>query len=352
MIITGKDIDLGLLPITHHAELNSGKYISIGCMVSKHPDTGIPNVGVYRHEVKGKDKLGCMVNPANHGAYIARRSAELGKTMEVAIFIGHHPAVVLGAMTRGDINLNELEIMGGLLGEPLEVVRGETVDLPVPAHAEVVIEGVIDPRNMVTDGPFAEYLGYYGEGNKPCYLIDVTAITMRRDAIYHDLDPAHREHVLSCVLGLESGAYDAVKRVVPTVQAVHIFPSASSFVFAGVCIRKRVPGEGVLAGMMAIGDPAIKGALVVDEDIDIFNEQEALWAAGTRVVADQDIHTMPRILGAHLDPTTYDETRLKRGPMLTKVVIDATKPVGLPFSTRITPPKDLWESMKLADYVK
>ena len=103
--------------------------------------------------------------------------------MEVVIFIGHHPAVVLGALSRGSQDTNELEIMGGLLEEPLQVTSAETVDIPVPAHAEIAIEGVIDPQNMVTDGPFAEYLGYYGEGDKPCYLIKITAMTMRRDAI-------------------------------------------------------------------------------------------------------------------------------------------------------------------------
>lgn len=353
VVLQGKDVNLGLLPIIHHAELNSGKYISIGSMICKDPDTGIPNVGVYRHEVKGKDKLGCMINPAHHGAYIARRYAELGKPMEVVIFIGHHPAAILGSLAVGGIAMNELEVMGGLLGEPLPVTSAETVELPVPADAEIAIEGIIDPRNMTTDGPFAEYTGYYGEGMKPCYLIQVTAITMRKNAIYLDLDPAHREHNLSGVLLFESSVYDAVKRAVPTVKAVHFPPSGGCVLHIYVSIKKRVQGEGKFAGLTALtGQPNAKLVVVVDEDIDVYNEEEVLWAIATRVVGDKDISIIPQVTGAHLDPTAYDETRLERGSMVSKVIIDATKPVDLPFATRITPPQDVWNSMKLEDYLR
>ncbi len=352
VILRGKDVDLSLLPITHHAVLNSGKYISIGCMICKDPETGIPNVGIYRHEVKGKDKLGCMLNPAHNAAYIARRYAELGKPMEVVIFIGHHPAAIIGACATGSLDMNELEIMGGLLGEPLQVTPAETVDIPVPAHAEVAIEGVIDTRNMVTDGPFAEYTGYYGEGNKPCYLIQVTGITMRKDAIYHDLDPAHREHNFSSVLPFESAIYDVVKRAVPAVKAVHMPSSGTCVYHIYVSIKKRVPGEGKFAGLTALtGQPNTKLVVVVDEDVDIYNEEEVLWAIATRVVGDKDISIIPGVTGAHLDPTAYDETRLKRGPMTSKIIIDATKPVDLPFATRITPPQELWDSMNLDKYI-
>lgn len=352
IIMRGQDVDLGLLPITHHALLDSGKYITIGCMLCKDPETGILNVGVYRHEVKGKDKLGLMINPANHAAYIARRHAELDKPLEVVIFIGHHPAAILGAFTRGDATTNELDVIGGLLGNPLQVTPAETVDLPVPAFAEIAIEGVIDPRNLTTDGPFAEYTGYYGEGMKPCYLIQVTAITMRKDAIYHDLDPAHREHNLAGLLPKESSFYDVIKRAVPTVKAVHLPPSGTCVYHVYVSIKKRIAGEGRLAALAAItAANGVKTAVVVDEDIDVYNEQEVLWAIATRVEGDQDITVIPRVLGAHLDPTAYDETRLKRGYMTSKVIVDATKPADLPFPVRITPPEDLASKITLDDYL-
>lgn len=352
IILRGEDVDLSLLPIIHHAEGDAGKYVTIGFTICKDPDTGVLNTGVYRHEVKGKNQLALQVAPAHHGGQIAMRYAELGKPMEVVICIGHHPAVVLGSMAEGSLDMNEFEVMGALLGESLEMTAAETVDLPVPAHAEIVIEGVIDASKMITDGPFAEYTHYYG-GVQPAYLINVTGITMREDAIYHDLDPAHQEHNLAMVLGSESIVYDAVKRVVPGVQAVHVPPSGTCYYHTYVSIKKRVEGEGKLAGLAALtGMFPTKLAVVVDDDIDIYNEQEVLWAIATRIVGDEDISIISRVTGELLDPLAYDETRLKRGHMMSKVIIDATKPTGLPFPTRITPPKDLWASMKLDDYLQ
>ena len=357
VILCGNDVNLGLIPIIHHAELDSGKYITIGCMICKDPDTGIPNVGIYRHELKGKDKLGCTTNPAHHGAYIARRYAELGKSMEVAIFIGHHPAVTMGAVSRGSLDMNELELMGGFLGEPLVVTQAETVDLPIPADAEIVIEGRINPNNKVSDGPFAEWLGYYGL-KIHCYLIEVTCITMRKDAIYQDLAPSQREHNLATTLGSTSAIYESVKNVVPTVKNVFLPFSGRSLMTSYISIAKRVPGEGVRAGLAAVNCSvdATRTAVVVDEDIDVYNEEEVLWAINTRVVPDDDIVILPRVTGCALVPTSYDEERIKKegtgGPMNTKMVIDATKPVNIPFPTRVNPTHELWENMRLEDFLK
>jgi 2,5-furandicarboxylate decarboxylase 1 len=205
---------------------------------------------------------------------------------------------------------------------------------------------------MYTDGPYSEWTGYYGPV-LDCYLINVTAITMRKDAIYHDLDPSHWEHNFLCMIGAQNGAYEAVKAVVPTVKSVAFPRSGGGLIICYVSIKKRVPGEGKRAGWAAVNAyQSTNIAVVVDEDIDVYNEEEVLWAVATRCTADQDIDIVPRMLGGKLVPTSYDETRQKRGPMASKMVIDATMPVEQPFATRITPPKDLWERMKLEDYVK
>lgn len=352
VVMRGKDIDLSLLPIIHHKELDSGKYITIGCLLCKDPDTGIPNVGVYRHEVKGKDKLSGQIASIKHGGYISRRYAELGKPMEVVIFLGHHPLVVLAACAGGPLGMNELELAGSLLEETLLVTQGETVDLPVPAFAEIAIEGVIDTRQFVSDGPFAEYTDYYGDVDPLCRLIQVTAITMRKDAIYHDLDPGHREHNLALVLSAESATYEAVKRVVPTLKAVH-FPLSGARHHIYISIKKTLQGQGKLAGLAAFtGHLLAKLAVVVDEDVDVYNEEEVLWAVATRMQGDRNIAIIPGVTGSQLDPGSYDETRINRGIMTTKVIIDATKPVGQPFPTRIMPNRQLWDSMKLENYLK
>ena len=353
VILKGEDVDLGILPLTRHGMLDSTKYITIGCTISKHPDTGIPNVGIYRHEVKGKNKLGLGTHPGHHIAYIARRHAELKMPMEVAIFIGHHPAVILGSQAEGAIDLNEMEVMSGLLGEPLLVTSAETVDLEVPAWAEIIIEGVLDPTHTTIDGPFAEYTGYYGEkGGRTVYIMNVTAITMRKDAIFHDLDPGHREHSLLHTLFRESAVYEAVKKVVPTLQAVNLPLSACCSHHIYLSIKKRIQGEGKLAAMAALtAFHNNKVAIVVDDDIDVYDEQQVLWAVATRVRADKNISMIPGVAASELDPTSYDETGINRGHMNTKLIIDATRPVTTPFSIRLGPPEDLWKSMKMGDYV-
>jgi 2,5-furandicarboxylate decarboxylase 1 len=356
IVLRGKDIDLGLLPILKHAESNSGKYMTINPLICKDPVTGILNAGDYRHELKGKDELGCYINANNHGAIIARRHGELGKLMEVVIFSGHHPAVILGACQPGAFEMNELEVMGGLLGEPLRVTPAETVDLPVPADAEIAVEGILDPNDWVTDGPFSEFLGYYGE-EMPCYRIKVTAITMRKDAIYLDLDPAHREHNLAMVMPMETTLYNGVKSVIPGLKAVRLPPSGSCASHAYISMKPGVPGEAKRAALAAIvAVREIKLAVVVDEDIDIYNDEEVLWAINTRVRGDLDIDIIPGVIGCRLDPSgPYDEISRHRsdvGNMTTKVIIDATKPVRAYFPTRITPNKELWASMNLNDYLK
>ena len=352
VVLRGEDAYLGLLPITHNSALDSGKYITIGNMICRDPDTGIYNAGVYRFEVRGGNELACMIIPTHHGNLIAERYAEMGKEMEIVIFLGHHPAVVLASMHRGLQDVNELELMGGLLGEPLRVTRCETVDLPVPADAEIAIEGVIDPRQMITDGPFGEFTGHYGD-SKQAYLIKVKAITMRQDAIYHDLDSAHPEHNLACIFGLESPIYDAVKKVIPTVKAVHCPPSGLSIFHVYVSIKKTAPGQGKLAAIAALSalTHCTKTCIVVDDDIDVFDEKEVLFAVATRMVPGRDISIIENGGGHHLDPAAMDETRLGKGEIQDYLIIDATKPLTLPTFTRITPPEDLWKKMKLEDYV-
>ncbi len=352
VVQTGGEVDLTKLPIVHHAEGDSGKYISVGCLVVRDPDTGILNAGMYRHELQGTDRIGCMFNPAHHAGYIYRRCKELGKRMEAVLFIGHHPAAILGTLVHGAMDVDEFELMGGLLDEPLGVVPAETVDLPVPAFAEIAIEGYLDPAEETTDGPFAEYTGFYGPAKDPIGLMQVTAVTMRSDAIYHDLDPAHPEHNLAGVLSFGNRVYDSVKNLVPTVTGVYLPASGACAFTVYVSIKKRVPGEGMSAGLAAIAaNSDIKIAVVVDDDIDIYDEQQVLWAIATHVEADKGLAVIPNAVGAHLNPAAYGEIRTEKGPMNTKMVIDATRPATLPFAERIRPHQETWDRIRLEDYI-
>lgn len=352
VILTGADVDLGILPITVHNELDAGRYISAGVTVVKDPDTGVHNGGIYRLQVQEKDQLGFFVNPGHHAYLITQAYKDLGKNMEVAVVIGHHPCFTMAGVSKLEGFGGEYEVAGGLLGESLEVVKGETVGLMVPAEAEIVIEGVLDPTKARDEGPFGEWPRYYtGVGDRP--FIKVTAITMRKDTIYQDLMAAHNEHNMLGALPRMGSLLRRVREVLPTVKAVNLPLSGGGRAFCYISLRKRSDGEPKQAAFAALcTDINIKHVVLVDEDINVFNEQEVLWAVATRFEADKDLIIMPNCIGAHLIPTAYDITRSKHGIMQTKLIFDATMPAKpTPFPKRADVPRHVEEKINLAEYL-
>ena len=282
VILKDKNADLDLLPIPKHAEKNSGRYMTMNPFICKDPETGIHNAGIYRHEVRGKQELAAQIHPSNHGAVISRKYLKRGEHMECAIFSGHHPAAIFGACQAGPLDMDEYEVMGGLMGEPLRLTQAETVDLLIPADAEIVVEGILDPNDWITDGPFCEFLGYYGE-KMPAYRMKVKCITMRKDPIYLDLDGSHREHPMSMMLPLEATITQVVERVVSNLKAVHFPPSGNCSHHCYISIKKEVQGEAKRAALAAIAMvPFIKHVVVVDEDVVALRQQPGGFTADTR----------------------------------------------------------------------
>lgn len=353
VIMKGDEVDLSILPILTHNELDAGPYITAGVAIVKDPDTGKQNCGIYRHQFQGKNKLGFMINPAHHANYIWHRHNELDKPMDVAIVIGHHPAFVMSAVSKLPGLGGEMEVCGGLMQEPLEVVKGETVDLLVPAHAEIVIEGKVPPHITEHEGPFGEWPWYYGAARKSNF-INVTAVTMRRKPIFQDIFSAHPEHNVVGALPRMGSLYRRIKEVVPSLKAVNLPISAGSRAACYISIKKRADGEPKQAAFAALAtETDIKHVYVVDDDINVFNEIEVLWAVATRFEADRDLIVMPNCLGAHLNPTAYDVTRLKHGPMQTKLIFDATRPAPpAEFPVRAVVPKEVMKRINLADYIE
>jgi 2,5-furandicarboxylate decarboxylase 1 len=350
----GDDVTLDRFPITKQAQLNSGKYVPIGLTILRDPDNGRINVGVYRQEVKGPKRLACMIVSSHHGAAIARRYAELGEKMPVVTIIGHHPATAIAAAsTRPQTIEDEFQFIGGILGESLEVTRGLTVDLPVPARAEICIEGIIDPLQIESEGPFSEGAGYYGEG-KPCYVAQLTAISMRKDAIYHDLNPVHQEHNLVGLLQRELNLWGRVEAAGVDVRSVHIGPDGQcGKVIMYIAIRKKNPDDARKAGEAAVSGDFAKVAIVVDDDIDVFDQGEVLWAVATRS-NDTDILTAvpTRNTGPAEDVAGLNSDGGRLAPLTSKLIIDATRPIGKVKNVRVVPPHDVWERLKLEDCFK
>lgn len=319
--------------------------------IVRDPETGLINCGVYRQMVKSKNELSMRMAEATYGYDLYHKAWKEGKTLETVTFVGHHPACIFGGLSRKfGAGINELDVSGGIAGEPLEIVKCETIDLEVPAYSEIVIEGVMRPGNVVKEGPFGEHSFYYGTGST-VPIHEVTAITYRKDAIYLDLFNGHRDHPMSMLLPRQSILFKRLKQVVPQTIAVR-YADDTRFV-AYVQVRNDFDGLGKNTGLAALGiDPLIKIAVIVDEEVNINDESQIMWAIATRTrQADKDIHVIPDALIDDIPGGYSPASRGERGFLTSKIIIDATKPVLLPFPEIADPPKEIWEKINIADYL-
>src|SRR3989442_965382 len=199
------------------------------------------------------------------------------------------PAIALGALAIGSIDEDERGIMGGLLGEPLELVKCQTSDVLVPAHAEIVLECEILPRQRTPEGPFGEFTGY-SLGERQREVVRVNAITHRRDAIFQDITVAHLDHMLLSTIPMEANLFRAVRAMVPSVKAVRVPGPFTCF----VSIEQRISGQGKNAILAAFGaDLYMKRVVVVDDDVDVFDDRQGNWATPPRCHPAPDLPTIP-----------------------------------------------------------
>ena len=353
VVETGERADVTKLPQIIHCGEDAGPYISSGVVIAKDPDTGLYNAGIYRIQKVGPRKLRIYPGEYSHLWHLHRKQEERNLPLDVAIVIGHYPTLYMASQYRGPLDTDEIEVAGGLAQEPIRMTPSETLDLDVPADAEIVIEGRILPHIREEEGPFGEFTWYLGPSEMNP-VIEVTAVTRRRDAIYQDVFNAHPEHNLIGLVGREAGVYAKVKATIPTVKAVSIPFSACCRHAAYISIKKEIDGAGRNCALTALGaDPFIKLVIVVDDDVNVFNEAEVMWAVATRVRADEDVIIIPESNVCQLDPSAYDITsRNKRGGLNAKWFIDATKPVGLPFQQRASVPEEIWKNIDLDAYLK
>jgi 2,5-furandicarboxylate decarboxylase 1 len=257
-----------------------------------------------------------------------------GRTVEFAAVVGHHPAFQVSSQAKIPRTVDSLEIAGAMLQEPLAVVRGETVDLPVPACAEIVLEGRIQPGAVEPDGPFGESPRYYESGWG--YVLEVTAILHRRDAIYLDINNVHGEHTcLSVFPAREAQLLSALRSAYPHVRAVRI-PTRTAGMHAHISVDPLRDGEAKQILMVALGAiPRLKHAVAVNTDVDISVDESVLWALATRFQGDRDLFVAPYVSGTSMDPSSYTlDDRYSPGELRTQIGFDATLPVGVRFRER------------------
>jgi 2,5-furandicarboxylate decarboxylase 1 len=352
VVVTGPELDLNRVPIATNCEKDSGRFITAGMTIVKDPDTGVRNVGIYRAMILSPNELGMSYEKHTHIGHIHRKLEAKGQPLPAAVVVGHHPACMLGSQSKVPFGVDECEVMGALMGEPLEMVKCKTIDLEVPARAELVFEGYILPDVRKPEGPFGEFTWYYGlERNSP--VMQVTAITHRKDAIYQHLFAAHPEHNYAGKIGREAVLYKRVKATVPTVRDVRMPMSGICRFTAYVQIAKEYDGEGKLAALAALAaDPFVKLAVIVDQDVNINDDSAVLWAIATRTQPDQSTFFVPNAAVSRLDPASYSIwSRVEKDSLNTKWAIDATCPIEAPFEERAEVPDELWRPLRLSDYL-
>ncbi len=331
--LEGDAIDLGLLPALTHFEQDGGPYITGGHVVARDPYTGVETIGYHRIMVKGPRRLGISLHSRRRMYEYHRRAEEAGRPLEVAVVLGVPPAVSLGSIAFPPADAGKFGIIGSLLGEPLEIARCRTVDLDVPRWAEIVIEGQILATEREKEGPFGEFTGYASTRGTENVLIP-TAIQYRDGAIYQSHNAGlSLEHCMFLAFPREVMVTQVLRRTIPNLKAVRVpIRSGCGSFHVYVSIRKTAEGQAKQAIMAVLGaDHYFKHVIVVDDDVDVFDDEEVLWAVATRMQADRDLVVASGGMSTLLDPSSPDGSGAKLG-------IDATRPLG-PFADRLTLPE-------------
>ena len=313
--VLGDDVDLAAIPIPTHSRGDGGAFITGAVSVTRDPVSGRGNLSYNRMLRLGRNVLGFNLNEWRDVGTFMRSREDPEAPFDVALAIGLDPAVMIAAGVRTTVD--ELRIAGALRGRPVDVCRGRTVDVDVPAHAEVVIEGRIRPAQRADEGPLAEFHGYHGEmWHSP--TVEVSAISWRHSPIYQTIIPGWYEHVfIGNVLPREPLLRRFVRHIDPGAD-VHIPPYGNGFL-AVIQIDRDNPGTPKNLAMAAMAAHInVRNVIVVDRDVDITEPSELHWALTNRVHWLDDVFTAGHAQGHEMDPTADS-----RG-VSTKVGIDAT----------------------------
>jgi UbiD family decarboxylase len=316
VVLAGADVDLRRLPQIVHAEKDAGPYITAGLVVAKDPETGRRNVSFNRMMLRGPDEVGIRMMPPQHLGQIQAKSEASGRPLPVAVVIGNHPAELLAGATTIPYGDDEFALAGALRGEPLELVRCETVDLEVPARAEIVLEGEVLAHVRAPEGPYGDFMQFYIPVMDN-HVLRVKAITHRRDAMYQTMHAGQAEDTTLLAVSREAALREAVAAAGVDVRDVSLVPT----ILAGaISIRKRFEGEPKLALAAAFGRYRwLKVCVVVDDDVDVTRVADVWWAVATRARLGPGLLPITGAAGFPRDP---------HGLHTAKLGIDATIPVG------------------------
>lgn len=334
----GDDADLRRLPLVTHSEKDAAPYVTAGMVIAHDPATGARNVSVNRMMFVGPRETGIRMMPPQQLGVIQAKAEEAGRDLPAAVAIGVHPLDTLAAGTSLPSGEDELALAGGLRGEPLRLVRAVSVDLDVPADAEVVLEGYIPAGVREPEGPYGDFLQFYVQ-EMPNHRFRVTAITHRRDPIFQTMVAGSPEDVNLLGLSREAEIVAAVERTGGELVDLRLGPTILGCTLA---IRQRYAGEARNVALAALGAYGwLKYCIVVDEDVDVHDMDDVWWALTARSSPERAIRVLAGTPAFPRDP---------HGVHGSKAIIDATIPLGewRDFE-RKRPPGG--ERLRLEDYV-
>jgi len=325
----GDEVDLGKLPAPFWHSNDGGPYIGTGSVVvMRDPDGGWINASIYRVQVHGKSKVTIQFDhQGRHGAIIAKKYWEAGKACPVAVVNGEDPALFVAGFEYLSAGASEYDFAGAIKGEPIEVFAGPATGLPLPARAEIILEGELLPPSQETlpEGPFGEFTGYYGAEKRPCPVMNVTAVHHRNDPIllgsppmkpprFHFGLPFRAASIWSNLEG--AGVTDVVGVWQHVAQLMTV-----------VALKQRYDGHAKRAALIAAANSYMgRLVVVVDDDVDPSNLADVMWAITTRCEPSEQIDIVHNAWSSALDPRIPPEAKMRGVTSHSKAIIEACRP--------------------------
>jgi UbiD family decarboxylase len=307
-----------LLPVPHWFQRERAPYITAGVIVAKDPETGRRNVSIARLRLEGGTRLMAGIAPNHHLAILAGKAHARAQKLEIAVAIGNHPAVLLGSQMYVGFGEDELDIAGGLLGEPIELVKCRTIDVEVPAHAEIVIEALLDAGDQIEEGPVSEFHGFYVDyGNG--IAAQVQCVSHREQPLFQAILPGYAaEHRLLGGVAIGATLTRDLRRVIPAVRRVFISDGGMGRMHAVISMHRPRIGEGKRAIILAMGQVnLLKQVIVVEDDIDPEDARMVEWSLAARFRGEEDMVILADMRADRCDPVAQDQLVTKIGMVAT-----------------------------------
>lgn len=328
----GKDADVTQIPVPIHSAGDAGRYIGSGVTITKDPETGVRNEAMIRALVREPRRIPFWMAARHNWRHYQKYEAR-GEPMPMAYAIGVHPGYEILSNYSGQHDTwDELELGAGVLGETLELVKCETIDLEVPAHAEIIIEGIVRPKLREMEGPFGEFTGYRHGAAGPAPVWEITGITHRKNPIFRHVQATlFTDHQVLVSLPMAATLYNRLREVhgFSEIHEVYI-PSWVTMFVVFVQMTPRWEGQARDVLLAALTSPNLhpKIAIAVDEDVNVYDPKEVFWALSTRVNPEKDVIVIPheRIHPLDISAPRYDEAEVTVMRIGGKMAIDATKP--------------------------